>query len=178
MSSWEEGTNPHRRGRRGKADSVAWPGGARAAAAFTFDVDAESAVLWGSPGTADRMSVISHQAYGPLVGVPRLLDLLERHGIRSTFFVPGYTAHRYPDVVRRLVDAGHEIAHHGYLHEQPTALTEAGDFQYRTGDRYIGNTCFDRRQPAETSGGQDPHRRMKGSEPADSVRPDPHGTAR
>jgi peptidoglycan/xylan/chitin deacetylase (PgdA/CDA1 family) len=111
------------------ADSVAWPGGARAAAAFTFDVDAESAVLWGSPGTANRMSVISHQAYGPLVGVPRLLDLLERHGIRSTFFVPGYTAHRYPAMVRRLVDAGHEIAHHGYLHEQPTALTEAEEIE-------------------------------------------------
>ena len=40
-------------------------------------------------------------------------EVLEGHGIRSTFFVPGYTAHRYPDVVRRLVDAGHEIAHHG-----------------------------------------------------------------
>lgn len=111
------------------ADSVPWPSGARAAAAFTFDVDAESAVLWGSPGTGDRMSVISHQAYGPLVGVPRLLDLLERHGIRSTFFVPGYTAHRYPDMVRRLVDAGHEIAHHGYLHEQPTALTEVEEIE-------------------------------------------------
>lgn len=102
---------------------VTWPAGKRAAASFTFDVDAESAVLWGSPGTADRMSVISHQAYGPLVGVPRLLDLLEGHGIRSTFFVPGYTAHRYPEIVRRIVDAGHEIAHHGYLHEQPTALS-------------------------------------------------------
>jgi len=112
-----------------RADSVPWPGEARAAAAFTFDVDAESAVLWGSPGTADRMSVVSHQAYGPLVGVPRLLDLLERHGIRSTFFVPGYTAHRYPDMVRRIVDAGHEIAHHGYLHEQPTALTEGEEIE-------------------------------------------------
>ncbi len=129
MSSWEGGTSPTGGVVAVRADSVAWPGGARAAAAFTFDVDAESAVLWGSPGTADRMSVISHQAYGPLVGVPRLLDLLERHGIRSTFFVPGYTAHRYPDVVRRLVDAGHEIAHHGYLHEQPTALTEAEEIE-------------------------------------------------
>jgi peptidoglycan/xylan/chitin deacetylase (PgdA/CDA1 family) len=125
MSGGEEGTSPTGGVVAVQADSVGWPGGARAAAAFTFDVDAESAVLWGSPGTADRMSVISHQAYGPLVGVPRLLDLLERHGIRSTFFVPGYTAHRYPDVVRRFVDAGHEIAHHGYLHEQPTALTVA-----------------------------------------------------
>jgi peptidoglycan-N-acetylglucosamine deacetylase len=68
---------------------------------------------------------MSHQAYGPLVGVPRLLDLLERHRIRSTFFVPGYTAHRYPSVVRNIAAAGHEIAHHGYLHEQPTGVSAA-----------------------------------------------------
>ena len=105
------------------AEPVAWPGGRAAAASFTFDVDAESAVLWGSPGNADRMSVMSHQAYGPLVGVPRLLGMLERHRIRSTFFVPGYTAHRYPAVVKDIVAAGHEVAHHGYLHEQPTAVS-------------------------------------------------------
>jgi peptidoglycan/xylan/chitin deacetylase (PgdA/CDA1 family) len=105
------------------AAPVPWPGGTAAAAAFTFDVDAESAVLWGSPVSAGRMSVMSHQAYGPLVGVPRLLGLLERHSIRSTFFVPGYTAHRYPAVVKDIVAAGHEVAHHGYLHEQPTAVS-------------------------------------------------------
>jgi len=107
------------------AGPVAWPDGQRAAAAFTFDVDAESAVLWGSPGNADRMSVMSHQAYGPLVGVPRLLGLLDKHGIRSTFFVPGHTAHRYPTVVRDIAAAGHEVAHHGYLHEQPTGVSAA-----------------------------------------------------
>ncbi|MCK0177497.1 polysaccharide deacetylase [Mycolicibacterium sp. F2034L] len=104
-----------------------WPDGKVAAAAFTFDVDAESAVLWGPPGNLEavgaRMSVMSHQAYGPLVGIPRILDLLERHQIPSTFFVPGHTADRYPDAIRSIVAAGHEIAHHGYLHEQPTALT-------------------------------------------------------
>ncbi len=105
------------------AEAITWPDGKTSAAAFTFDVDAESAILWGAPENADRMSVISHQAYGPLVGVPRLLDLLERHRIRSTFFVPGYTAHRYPGVVRDIVAAGHEIGHHGYLHEQPTGVT-------------------------------------------------------
>ena len=106
-----------------------WPDGKRAAAAFTFDVDAESAVLWSQPHNANRMSVMSHQAYGPLVGVPRILGLLERHGVRGTFFVPGYTADRYPDVVRSIADAGHELAHHGYLHEQPTALTLEGEIE-------------------------------------------------
>ena len=100
-----------------------WPEGKVAAASFTFDVDAESAVLWGNEAAGARMSVMSHQAYGPLVGIPRILDLLDRHQIPSTFFVPGHTAHRYPAAVRTIVAAGHEIAHHGYLHEQPTALT-------------------------------------------------------
>jgi peptidoglycan/xylan/chitin deacetylase (PgdA/CDA1 family) len=60
---------------------------------------------------------MSHQSYGPLVGVPRILDILDRHGVVSTFFVPGFTAERYPGVVRDIVAAGHEVAHHGYLHE-------------------------------------------------------------
>ena len=107
------------------AEAVVWPEGKSAAANFSFDIDAESAVLWRAPHNAARMSVMSHQAYGPLVGVPRLLELLDKHRIRSTFFVPGYTAHRYPAVVRDIVAAGHEIAHHGYLHEQPTGLTAA-----------------------------------------------------
>ncbi|KDE99779.1 polysaccharide deacetylase [Mycolicibacterium aromaticivorans JS19b1 = JCM 16368] len=102
---------------------VAWPAGKRAAACFTFDLDAESAVLNIDVAHADRMSVMSHQAYGPLVGVPRLLALLARHDVRSTFFVPGYTAVRYPDVVRAIVDGGHEVAHHGYLHEVLTGMT-------------------------------------------------------
>ena len=99
------------------AGPVAWPGGHRAAASFTFDVDAESAVLFASPGSEHRPGVMSHQAYGPLVGVPRILAILERRGVRATFFVPGYTAERYPGVVRDVVAAGHEVAHHGYFHE-------------------------------------------------------------
>ena len=101
----------------------AWPQGKAAAAAFTFDVDAESAVLWNDETVGARMSIMSHQAYGPLVGVPRILDMLDRHQIASTFFVPGHTAVRYPEAIRSIVAAGHEIAHHGYLHEQPTSLT-------------------------------------------------------
>jgi peptidoglycan/xylan/chitin deacetylase (PgdA/CDA1 family) len=95
----------------------AWPSGSRAAACFTFDVDAESPILFDHPEAAGWLDVMSHQAYGPRTGVPRILRILDRQGIRATFFVPGYTAERWPDLVRSIRDAGHEIAHHGYLHE-------------------------------------------------------------
>jgi peptidoglycan/xylan/chitin deacetylase (PgdA/CDA1 family) len=94
-----------------------WPPGVRAAACFTFDVDAESPILFEHPEAAGWLDVMSHQAYGPRTGIPRILRLLDRQGIKATFFVPGYSAERWPDAIRSIRDAGHEIAHHGYLHE-------------------------------------------------------------
>ena len=67
---------------------------------------------------------MSHQSYGPLVGVPRILALLKRHDVTATFFIPGYSAHRYPDVVRAVAEAGHEIAHHSYFHENTIGMDE------------------------------------------------------
>lgn len=99
------------------------PDGYRAAVAFTFDVDGESGVLCEEPGARERLSIMSHQAYGPTIGVPRILAILRRYGVRATFFVPGFTAARYPDVVRAIADDAHEIAHHGYLHESVTSLS-------------------------------------------------------
>ena len=112
------------------ASRLSWPGGAQAAASFSFDVDAESAILHAAPSSADRPGVMSHQSYGPLVGVPRLLDVLDRHSVISTFFVPGYTAERYPGVVRDIVAAGHEIAHHGYLHETLQGVEPSAEAAY------------------------------------------------
>jgi peptidoglycan/xylan/chitin deacetylase (PgdA/CDA1 family) len=109
--------------------TFSWPAGSRAAACFTFDVDAESAILAADPGSAARRSVMSHQAYGPRTGVPRLLRILDRTAVRATFFVPGYTAERWPAVVRSIRDAGHEIAHHGYLHESVAALSPEDEEQ-------------------------------------------------
>src|SRR6185436_8390740 len=80
----------------------AWPAGVRAAACFTFDVDAESAILIDHPEAAGWLDVMSHQAYGPRTAVPRLLRLLDRQAIRATFFVPGYSAERWPAAVRSI----------------------------------------------------------------------------
>jgi len=107
------------------ADPGAWPEGKRAAAVLGFDVDAEAVVLTVNRANADRLSVMTHQAYGPLTGMPRILALLARHDLRATFFFPGYTAERYPALLRRVVDAGHEVAHHGYLHEAVAGMTRA-----------------------------------------------------
>src|SRR4051812_19040401 len=46
----------------------------------------------------------------------RLLDLLERRGIRATFFILGWVGHRFPALVRAIADAGHEIGCHSYWH--------------------------------------------------------------
>ena len=102
-----------------------WPDGARAAACFSFDLDAESPILFEHPESAAWLDVMSHQAYGPRTGVPRILRILDRHRVRATFLVPGYTAERWPEVVRTIRDAGHEIGHHGYLHEGARSAASA-----------------------------------------------------
>ena len=108
-----------------------WPAGVRAAACFTFDLDAESPILFEHPEAAGWLDVMTHQAYGPRTGVPRLLRLLDRQGIRATFFVPGYSAERWPDAVRSIRDAGHEIACHGYLHEGAHSARDVPDEERR-----------------------------------------------
>ena len=104
-----------------------WPDGVRAAATFTFDLDAEAAMLADHPETADYLDVMAHQRYGPRTAVPRLLRMLDRQGIRATFFIPGWVAEAWPAAARSIRDAGHEIAHHGYLHESVRGLDEAAE---------------------------------------------------
>ena len=86
---------------------------------LSFDFDAMS--LWMSMG-ATAPGTLSRGEYGARVGVPRILELLDRYSITSTFFIPGHTADSFPSVVRETRDRGHEIGHHGYLHENPAAF--------------------------------------------------------
>ena len=125
------------------AGPVPWPDGRQAAAFLGFDMDAEDVALTVDPESRHRLSAMSHQAYGPLTGMPRVLDLLKRHDLRATFFCPGYTAERYPDLLRRVRDEGHEIAHHGYLHEaiagmSPTQEADVLDRGLDSLERVVG----------------------------------------
>jgi peptidoglycan/xylan/chitin deacetylase (PgdA/CDA1 family) len=103
---------------------IPWPQGARCAVAFTFDMDAESLLHVYFPETApNRVAMASMLRYGPEVAVPRIIDAFRRLGLRQTFFVPGWCVEQYPRAVSLLVENGHEIAHHGYMHEKPNQLT-------------------------------------------------------
>jgi peptidoglycan-N-acetylglucosamine deacetylase len=106
---------------------MSWLGSGAALAVLSFDVDAESPILAQGRRYADHAMVMTHQAYGPLVGVPRLLRLLEEFGITATFFVPGLTADRYPQTVETIAAAGHEVGHHSYSHRSPVDLGAQGE---------------------------------------------------
>lgn len=88
---------------------------------LSFDVDAES--LWMSYGMVSP-TPMSRGTYGARVGLPRVLDLLRDRNLPATFFVPAETARRHPEGIRRIVDEGHELGHHGDIHEQPALLSE------------------------------------------------------
>ncbi len=86
---------------------------------LSFDFDAIS--LWIGPMGAISPSMISRGEFG-VIGVERILRLLDREAIPATFFVTGHTAETYPAQTRAIAGAGHEIGHHGYLHENPIDL--------------------------------------------------------
>jgi peptidoglycan/xylan/chitin deacetylase (PgdA/CDA1 family) len=103
------------------------PDGHACALALTFDVDAETPILDLDPASANDASAMTHQAFGPRVGVPRLLRVLREEQVKATFFVPGWTARRWPAAVEAILADEHEIAHHSDLHRSPTALSQADE---------------------------------------------------
>ena len=89
----------------------------RSTVCLSFDFDALS-VWFGYEKTTPAM--LNRGEYGARVGVPRVLGLLERHGIRATFFVPGHTVESFPDETESILEGGHELAHHSYAHVDPS----------------------------------------------------------
>jgi peptidoglycan/xylan/chitin deacetylase (PgdA/CDA1 family) len=90
--------------------------------AYGIDVDAVAGWL-GSYGGEDSPCDISRGVFAGEVGVPRLLRMFERFGIRTTWFAPGHSIETFPDQMKAVADAGHEIGMHGYSHENPLMMT-------------------------------------------------------
>ena len=89
----------------------------------TVDVDGECGLPHGGRGYEQRLSSRSERAYGLRRGLPRVLDALRDAGTRATFYVPGTVARRHPDEIRGVLEAGHELAHHGHSHRRPDTLS-------------------------------------------------------
>ena len=119
---WDE---PHWRGlvnqvRAGRRLAPArWKDGARCAVALSFDSDHDTNELRDGGKSIGRMS---WGQYGNRVGVPRIIELLDRYGIKASFYVPAVAALLYPDEKKRLVAEGHEIGIHGWIHELNSVL--------------------------------------------------------
>src|SRR5688572_23865129 len=91
-----------------------WPGNARCVVSLSCDFDGTGNEV--GQGLAPE-GVRSAGGYSARRGVPRRLEILSRHNVPATFFVPGYDAEQNVDLVQGIVQQGHEVAAHGYLHE-------------------------------------------------------------
>lgn len=111
----------------------AWENGTKCAVGLSFDSDHDTFELRDG---GRSISALSQGHFGPRQGIPRIRELLRNNSIPATFFVPAVSAIHYPDEQRALIDEGHEIALHGWIHERNTLLdgeTER-DLQHRSAD--------------------------------------------
>ena len=92
---------------------------ARHIVCLTFDFDALSGFIANGMTTP---TPISRGEFG-VVGAERILALLKRYDISSTWFIPGHTLESYAEACRKVSDAGHEIGHHGWTHMPPARLS-------------------------------------------------------
>jgi peptidoglycan-N-acetylglucosamine deacetylase len=105
-----------------------WPNNARVAVALSFDVDNASAAL--ARGNLNY-EVISRGEYGAVDGLPRILRLLEKHRIPSSFFIPAVSAALHPQMIKDILASPlkHEIGVHGWIHELLPALNNEAEEQ-------------------------------------------------
>ncbi len=115
-------------GPTGWDDSYAWPGGNSACFCFSVDVDAYAPYLWAHrDGLPNRLSHLEQRRFGPRKGLRRLVELLDRHTVKGSFFVPACIAEEHPWMLPWLTDLGHEVGLHGFYHE---LVGEIGDREF------------------------------------------------
>ena len=89
-----------------------------------YDIDIDAVAGWlGSYNGEDSPDDISRGMFAGEVGIPRLLDLFAKYGLKTSWSAPGHSIETFPEQMKMIVDAGHEIVLHGYSHENPIAMT-------------------------------------------------------
>ncbi|WP_262706261.1 MULTISPECIES: polysaccharide deacetylase family protein [Streptomyces] len=95
------------------------------ALALAFDLDGPTGDAMLSGELWERPGYFCLGAYGPHRAVPRILDILRNSGVQATFFTPSWVVEHWPDLCRRIVDQGHEMANHGHRHEVFFEMSES-----------------------------------------------------
>jgi peptidoglycan/xylan/chitin deacetylase (PgdA/CDA1 family) len=98
-----------------------WPAGGRCAVHIVVDLSVAS----GPEGIGVRDIKSAPAEFGANQGLDLVLEQLDKHGLRATFAVPAVTAEIYPRRIKALVERGHEVAAHGFKHEDVSALPRA-----------------------------------------------------
>jgi peptidoglycan-N-acetylglucosamine deacetylase len=103
----------------------AWPGGARVAVLLSFDVDNETVALRFGEANAGSLS---QGQYGSRQGLRRVVELLDRHRIPATFFIPSVSLALAPEMGELIKRSGrHEFGVHGWIHELNTTLPDSAE---------------------------------------------------
>jgi len=132
-----------------KLKPASWPDQARFAVALSFDCDHEVSVLAGGNISPGRMAWGQR---GHRVGVPRILDVLARHDVPSSFYIPAVAVLMEPEQARRIVAEGHEIGMHGWVHANNSLLDLATERELMLRTREVlekvsGQTIVGHRSP-------------------------------
>jgi peptidoglycan/xylan/chitin deacetylase (PgdA/CDA1 family) len=137
---------PARVGR--KLTPKAWPNRARVAVCLSFDVDNESYLLARGETSPTTLSAAD---FGAQAGLPRVLEMLDRHNVPASFFIPAVSALIHPEMIPAILKGKrHEIGVHGWIHEftpglggnaaeEERLLTQAIDYLTKaSGKRPVG----------------------------------------
>lgn len=103
-----------------KTGKIRLPEGKKVAVSLGMDFDAQA--IWDGSFSLLSPAYMSRGEFGAEVAAGRILDLLDKYNLKITWFVPGHTADTFPDICKEILRRGHEIGHHGYVHENPTNL--------------------------------------------------------
>ncbi|MGH3217947.1 MAG: polysaccharide deacetylase family protein [Streptosporangiaceae bacterium] len=127
------------------------PAGKRLAVGLGADFDAHC--LWMGLFNQTSPSYLSRGEFGAEVGVPRLLELFRRYGVRATFCTPGHSLVTFPKQIEKILNDGHEIAAHGCFHEYIPGLDAARErhlmeVQLQQFDQVVGGQPRGYRSPA------------------------------